>query len=89
MGGFWNQQFRYGRGAYLFHRARARRKSGRLAVDFRFYVALLGSAFARATGGHWLALEGLIVLSQIAVAAGLACEWLVHAVPSAEDAPNV
>ncbi len=43
LGGFWRQQFAYGRGACRYHRAESRR-SGRVRPEPAFYAALLGAA---------------------------------------------
>jgi GT2 family glycosyltransferase len=44
---FWRQHFRYGCGAFRFHRMRARRGSGRFRPDIRFYLKVLREGFRR------------------------------------------
>jgi glycosyltransferase involved in cell wall biosynthesis len=41
---FWQQHFHYGCGAFHFHRMRARRGSGHLKPDAKFYLKALGQA---------------------------------------------
>jgi GT2 family glycosyltransferase len=75
--GFWRQHFAYGRGAWRFHRQRARRGSGRLRNELGFYVTT-----ARATASRLRELDlggaaGLVALLahwQVANTAGFAWE---------------
>jgi glycosyltransferase involved in cell wall biosynthesis len=64
---FWNQQFRYGRGASRFHRRSPFQDSG-------FYFGLLAAGF-RGDGRHLRLLTGmLILLSQLATGCGFLSE---------------
>jgi GT2 family glycosyltransferase len=74
---FWRQHFRYGQGAFQFREARARRGGGRIRVEPpSFYVGLLRSPFLRADwSGDSLTLSALLLLSQMANAAGFASAW--------------
>jgi hypothetical protein len=80
---FWKQHFDYGRGAWRFHRKRARRKSGRLREELGFYRVL--GAWARrglgdpGTGGR-CRMVALLALWQVANAAGFAYEAATQAV---------
>ena len=68
---FWRQHFNYGRGAFRFHRAHARRTSNRIKIEpFPFYFDLLRYPFAQGQGGQSLPLAALLLLSQVANAAG-------------------
>ncbi len=69
---FWSQYFAYGRGAFRYHRARRRRDSGNLKPDRGFYAAVL-CALARHRARFSLAM--LLIIWQIANAAGFAREW--------------
>jgi len=77
--GFARQNFRYGRGAYRYHRARATRGSGRLRTDLSFYRTLARTlhrplrAAGTADGARLLALLGVW---QVANMAGFAWEGL-------------
>jgi GT2 family glycosyltransferase len=67
---FWNQHAGYGRGAWLYHTARAQRGAGPFRPDWTFYRALfrapLSKAFARdIVQGYWL-----LMVAQIANASG-------------------
>jgi GT2 family glycosyltransferase len=68
---FWRQQFRYGRGAFSFHRARAQRtqKGIRLQAP-SFYLNLLRQSFSLGHRGRRLVLAGLLLVSQGAIAMG-------------------
>lgn len=68
---FWRQHFNYGRGAFRFHQARARRGQGRIRLEpFSFYWNLLRHPFSHAQGRRALLLAVLLVVSQAANAAG-------------------
>ena len=68
---FWRQHFNYGRGAIRFHRARARRSQGRIRLEpLSFYLNLLRYPISRARIRQKLLLAALLVLSQVANAAG-------------------
>jgi GT2 family glycosyltransferase len=72
---FWNQHFNYGRGAYHFHRLRARRGQARLRVEPpAFYLRLLSRV---AAGAHSPAGPALAALTQAANAAGFFRERLL------------
>jgi glycosyltransferase involved in cell wall biosynthesis len=68
--GFWRQQARYGRGAYQHHRRAA--PGDRLQAP-RFYAGLLRAGFAEG-----VAAGALVVVAQVATAAGLTAEALAH-----------
>ncbi|MBI3300779.1 MAG: glycosyltransferase [Deltaproteobacteria bacterium] len=73
---FCRQHFHYGRGAFRFHQARARRGSGRLRQELSFYAhlpRLLCRALARMPRGQAFVLATLLVVWQGANAAG--CVW--------------
>lgn len=88
---FWRQHFTYGRGAYAFHQARARRGLGRVRVEpLPFYLNLLRYPLTNRTGGapsgappvsltSAVRLACLLTLSQVAGAVGYAWERLRHA----------
>jgi len=68
---FWRQHVRYGMGAFIYHKIRARRGWGRIKLENpRFYLNLVRFPFSRARGWRALVLAGLLVLSQAANAAG-------------------
>jgi glycosyltransferase involved in cell wall biosynthesis len=68
---FWGQHFRYGRGAYFFHRARERRGQGPVRVEpLSFYLKLLRYPFSRARGPRAVAISALFALSQLSNTAG-------------------
>jgi GT2 family glycosyltransferase len=74
---FWRQHFRYGRGAFRFHEARARRGEGRIRVEPRaFYQGLLGYPLSAAPRPRAAVLSALLLLTQAANAAGFVAEWL-------------
>ena len=68
---FSQQHFNYGRGAYQFRQARARRDSSRIRIEpLTFYVNMLRCPFGRGKGVDALSLVALLILSQVANAAG-------------------
>jgi GT2 family glycosyltransferase len=68
---FWRQHFNYGRGAYFFHRVKAKRKGGNVKVEsLRFYRQLLTYPMAHQAERHQVQLSGLLLLSQAANLAG-------------------
>jgi GT2 family glycosyltransferase len=70
---FWRQHFNYGRGAFRFHRARARRGSGFFRSDLAFYArlpALLRWGLSGRPGTQALLLTALLGVWQGANAAG-------------------
>lgn len=75
--GFLRQHFNYGRGAFYYHRARARRRDGHIRVEPpSFYLNLLRQAALRTRSPRpWLNVL-LIGVSQVANAAGFFWELL-------------
>jgi len=68
---FWRQHFNYGRGAFRFHQARARRGQGRIRLEpLSFHLNLLRYPFSQAWGWRALSLAALLVMSQVASTAG-------------------
>lgn len=68
---FWRQHFNYGRGAYCFHRVRARRGSGEIKVEpVKFYQQLLTYPLSQRLQLQQVQLSGLLLLSQVANATG-------------------
>ena len=67
---FWRQHSAYGRGAWRYHRARALRGDGPFRPDLTFYRSLFRRPFSRGLSTASLRLFGLVLLSQIANAAG-------------------
>ena len=77
-GGFCRQHFTYGRGAFFFHRARARRGQPRVRVEpRRFYVELLRHPSSR-RAARAARLTLLLALAQAANAAGFFWETGVN-----------
>jgi GT2 family glycosyltransferase len=68
--GLWRQQYRYGRGAVVLHRARTRRGMPRLVADRGFHRALAAAA-VRAGPRR----AALVALTQVAYLTGIATEW--------------
>jgi glycosyltransferase involved in cell wall biosynthesis len=63
--GFWRQHLNYGRGAYHFHQARARRAAAPIKVEpLGFYLRLLGAPLRRRPLHQALPLAALLALSQ-------------------------
>lgn len=73
---FWHQHFSYGRGAFGFHRTRARRGSGAFRIEPAFYLGLPFHPLSAKPWRRALLLAALLVLSQAASAAGLAWQGL-------------
>jgi GT2 family glycosyltransferase len=70
---FLRQHFSYGCGAFRFHKARARRGSGRSIVEVEFYrnlLSLLRDMLSQVSGRRALSLTTLLVLWQVANAVG-------------------
>ena len=68
---FWRQHFNYGRGAFHFHKVRARRNQTRIRVEPKsFYLNLLRYPFSRTQGWEapWVAV--LMMVSQLANVSG-------------------
>jgi len=74
---FWLQHVRYGRGAYRFSRARARRGGAGLRPDPRFQIGAIGVLLATGPPARLPGLFGLFLVSQLANAVGYA--WEAHA----------
>lgn len=82
---FWRQHFSYGRGAWRFHRACARRGSRRLVRDLSFHRQLPGlvrRSYAQAAHPSALRLGALLLLWQVANLVGFVWEGLSEAVSS-------
>jgi hypothetical protein len=70
------QHFHYGRGAFLYRKAQARRTSGQIRFEpLSFYTRLVLYPFSKMKGWRALALTLLLLLSQTANAAGFVWEW--------------
>lgn len=68
---FWRQHFNYGRGAFCFHQARARRQQDRIKVEpLTFYWKLLTFPFAGQSLPRAAAIAVLLFISQVANVAG-------------------
>lgn len=76
LGGFVRQHFGYGRGAWRFHRARARRRSGRLEVAGGFYAKCFAAPWSQPRWHRAAALTMLMGVWQLANTAGFAFEAL-------------
>ncbi len=79
---FWWQHFNYGRGAFRFHRIRARRGSGRFRQELKFYTrlpSLLGHSLSQEQGMRRLLLPALLLVWQGANAAGFLWERMSQA----------
>lgn len=75
LAGFWRQHFRYGYGAFHFHRARAQKASSRIKVEpLAFYLGMLRYPFLHARSSQPVLLATLMIVSQLANAAGFVCE---------------
>lgn len=74
---FWRQHFHYGRGAFCFHQARGQRTQKSIKLEpLSFYQNLLRQPFSEGRGGRALSLAALVVVSQVANAAGFLRERL-------------
>jgi glycosyltransferase involved in cell wall biosynthesis len=71
---FWRRQFNYGRGAYRYHQARARRGTGRLRPDLKFYMRLISNPFMQNQRNWAFWVTTLLLVSQIANAMGFLWE---------------
>ncbi len=74
--GFWRQHFSYGRGAWRFHRARARRGTGQLEVEGSFYLKCFRQALRTQPPRRAISLAALLGVWQLANTAGFFCEAL-------------
>ncbi len=81
----WRQHFNYGRGAFLFHRIRARRGWGQFRPEPAFYRAVFRYPLARVGGVRGLLMEALMAEIQIANAAGFFFQAIKGARPSANS----
>ncbi|HET6673821.1 MAG TPA: glycosyltransferase [Nitrospiraceae bacterium] len=70
LGSFWGQHAGYGRGAWLYHTARANRGTGGFRVDWKFYEALLRSPLSKGLNRHVFRDFSLLMTAQIANATG-------------------
>lgn len=89
---FWGQHFRYGRGAWLFHRALRARGRGRLARDVGFHTRFLGRArrsLAQRGGQPRWRIAALLAAWQAANLAGFLYEGLVRRLPSSRPAAKI
>jgi glycosyltransferase involved in cell wall biosynthesis len=68
--GYWRQHFGYGRGAWRFHRARERRGASRFRPELPFYREVFRVALETPAVGRRFTLAGLLVVWQLANAAG-------------------
>jgi GT2 family glycosyltransferase len=68
---FWQQQFNYGRGAFLFQQITAKSVGKGKLQHPSFYLNLLTYPFAHTPGIQKLLIAGLFLVSQAAIAAGL------------------
>ncbi len=72
---FWRQHFNYGRGAYRFHKTHAFRHNTGLRLEpVSFYLKLPLAAFAEVSGVRGLWIAALLMVSQLANAAGFVAE---------------
>ena len=72
---FWKQHFSYGRGAYIFQQARVRSGYQRIRLEpLSFYLNLMRAPFGQTKSPRALLLASLLVLSQVANAAGYFAE---------------
>ena len=76
---FWRQHFTYGRGAFHFHRVRARREIEHIKFEpLKFYWNLIRYPFSDAQRKRPWIVAGLLVLTQVANAAGFYWEKIVR-----------
>jgi len=74
---FWQQHFSYGRGAFRYHRSRARRGSGPFRPDFKFYLRVLRQIVKHGTEKQVLLKVLLLVLWQLANTSGFMWETIL------------
>jgi len=82
LAGLWRQHFAYGRGAWLYYRARERRGLTGVGPDLRFHLRFLGllrKPLSRGSRSRVPALLALLVVWQAANASGFLFEALLHA----------
>jgi len=75
---FWRLHFNYGCGTFRFHRARAGRGSRWIRPDPKFYLTFLRGRMLRPRGPHATILAMLLILWQVAYAAGFFWEGMSH-----------
>ena len=63
---FWRRHFNYGRGAYRYHQARARRGTGRLRPNPKFYTGLILNPLMPLQAQRVFWVRVLLVMSQVA-----------------------
>jgi glycosyltransferase involved in cell wall biosynthesis len=73
---FWRRYFNYGRGAYRYHQARARRGVGRFRPSPTFYMSLFLNSLMKERKRRVVWMKMLLVISQVANALGFFCEAL-------------
>jgi GT2 family glycosyltransferase len=73
---FCRQHFAYGRGAYRFHYAHARRYNRQVRIEPSFYAALFLYPFRHARGVDTVRLAGLLQIWNLVNTAGFVWEWL-------------
>ncbi len=71
---FWRRHFNYGRGAYRYHQARARRGTERVRPDPKFYLSLFLSPLTEKPKRRGLWVKMLLAISQAANATGFCYE---------------
>ena len=71
---FWRRHFNYGRGAYRYHQARARRGTGRLRPNPKFYMGLIFNPLMPQQVQRAFLVRVLLVMSQLANTIGFFCE---------------
>jgi GT2 family glycosyltransferase len=92
---FWRfcaQHFRYGRGAWRFHRALRRRGRGRFVRDLGFHARFLrraGSPLSTRNGHGAVTVAALLLVWQIANLAGFAFEAVAQRLPSEGPAAKI
>lgn len=89
---FCAQHFRYGRGAWRFHRALRQRGRGRFLRDLGFHARFLrtaGPALSSRNGHGAVTVGALLVVWQIANLAGFVFEAIAHRLPSAGPAAKI
>lgn len=76
---FWRQHFNYGRGAFRFHQARARRHQTRFKIEPpSFYLNLIRAGLSQKPMGRRLMLTSLLLISQAANLKGFLWEAVRH-----------
>lgn len=77
LGAFMHQHFRYGRGAFKYHRKKRQRGSNSMRVELSFHLGLprrVNKAFAKLPFKRWLPVLMLLTLWQVTNAAGYLAE---------------